>query len=198
MAETSINTVTTKVRMLINDALQTSQPGDIFTYENTRVFTLTEANVVAIVKVYLNDIETTAYDYDETTNKVTFEASLTMSIDDVVEIVYTYYANYSDAELASYIQSSIMHLSMSDIEDWTIEEDNVIYPEPNDREVNLIALVAAILINPQNTSIRLPDISITGAKDLSTMDKVTRLIANYKKNTGIVGVFDMNRSETIF
>ena len=55
-------------------------------------------------------------------------------------------------------------------------------PEPIDEEANLIALVASILMNPQNISYRMPDVTVNVPKDLPTLDKVRKVIAMYKKD----------------
>ena len=56
------------------------------------------------------------------------------------------------------------------------------YPEPLDEQANLIAMIASILINPQNISYRMPDVAVTVPKDLPTIDKVRKVIHTYKKD----------------
>jgi len=175
------------VRYLINDNL-TSTGTDIFTYNVSNVFTLTEANVSAVNDVAVNDVSSsTTYTFNSTTNKITVTSVLTSG--DIVEIDYSYYANYSDTEIENHIRGAIIHLSTNNY--YTFQDDpddKEIYPDPTLGEKNLIALTTAILIEPDNRTYRLPDISITMPPgSLPTADKISKAIASFKKNTH--GVF---------
>jgi hypothetical protein len=161
-------------------------PGDIFTYGSSTVFTLTESNVIAVTKVLKNDVETTSYTYSSTTNKVTVSASLTSG--DTIEVQYTYYPNFSATEIASYLETALMHLSINNYYDWEIEGTSIV-PTPAFKEVNLIAYITATLLRPDNKSIRLPDFSISVPKDLPINEKISKIIASFKRNShGTFGV----------
>jgi len=157
-------------------------PGDIFTYSASAVFTLSESNVVAVSTVLQNDVELTSgqYSYDSDTNKVTVSASLTAG--DTVEIRYTYYPNYSSTEVQNYTKGAIAHLSVNNFYHFEIE-DTTVYPEPIEAEKNLIALVASVLIEPDNKSYALPDLRIYAPRDLPLHDKISKIIAVAKHNT---------------
>lgn len=163
-------------------------PGDIFVYENSSVFTLSEANPIDVTEVIKNSTALTSgqYSFDATTNKVTVTASL--SAGDTVEIQYTYYPNYSSTEIQSYIQAAIVHLSVNNFYDFEVENDTI-YPEMSKQERNLLALVTATLIEPDNKSYRLPDLSINVPPDLPLNDKISKIIAVAKRNTH--GTFDL-------
>lgn len=177
-----------KVRYLIGDNLTEMIPGDIFVYENSNVFTLTESNVSSVSTVLVNDSELGFGDwsYNSTTNKVTITVSL--SVGDTVEIRYSYYPNYSSSEIQKYIQAALVYISANNYKTFIVE-NNTIFPEPNDREKNLIALITSILIEPNNKTIRLPDVSIVAPRDLPTDQKISRAIALFKKDTH--GIFDV-------
>ena len=187
MAVTLSNLVS-KVRYLINDNLTEMVPGDIFTYENSNVFTLTESNVSSVSTVLVNDEELNSGDwsYDSTTNKVTISTSL--STGDIVEIRYSYYPNYSDTEIKRYIEAALVYISANNYKTFIVENETI-FPEPDDREKNLIALITAILIQPNNQTIRLPDVSIVAPRDLPTDQKISRAISLFKKNTH--GILDI-------
>ena len=178
----SVTTIKGKIRQLIEDNLVTEK--DIFTYESSAIFSLSEDNVVSVTNVYKNSVELTSgqYSYDSTTNKVTISTSLTAG--DTIEIDYTCYNNFSNTELTEYIQSALVHLSINNYYDFEYDStDDAIYPEPEKREENLIARVASILIKPDNVSIRLPDLSINVPNDLPTNDKISKVICVFKKDT---------------
>jgi hypothetical protein len=128
------------------------------------------------------------YSFDSTYNNVTVNSSLSSS--DTIRIVYTYYPNYSQNEIENYIRAAIIQLSVNNYYTWTVDTDKEIYPTPNDQEANLIAMITAILLEPDNKTYRLPDITIsvpTGT--LSTETKIRNAIAIMKKSTH--GVFFM-------
>lgn len=183
-----LNDIIPSVRYLIND--NSTSGSDIFTYTTSAIFTLTENNPIAVSGVEINsvEIEDSMWSYDSTYHTVTVISSL--SSGDNVRIVYTYYPNYSATEIGNYIRAAIINLSVSNYYTWSVDTDEEIYPTPNDQEANLIAMVAAILIEPDNKTYRLPDISISvPSTSLSVDAKIRNAIAIMKKNTH--GVFFM-------
>lgn len=177
-----------KIRYLLGDVSTSGR--DIFTYESSSVFTLTESNVITVSAVYKNNTELgdSLWSYDTVTNQVTISA--TMLAGDTIEMRYTYYPNYSTTELTNYVQATLVHLSVNNYYEFEYDTtDDAIYPSPDAREENLIATVTAILINPDNRTYRLPDITINVPNDLPTQDKIGKTIAIFKKNSH--GVFDI-------
>lgn len=185
--------ITSKVRNLLGDIVQ--RGSDIFVYGNSDIFTLTEDNISEIVSVYNGTTELASGDfsYDTITGKLTLSNSGNTA-GDIIEIIYNYYPNYSDTHIEAYIRASLTHISTANY--YTFEEESgVIYPEPEEREQNLIALIASILIDPKNVSYRLPDINViipTGSKGLSVSEQIKRVLASFKKDSqagaGIWGV----------
>ena len=186
--ETTLATLETLIRYILGDFERTMSPGDIFTYENSAVFTLTEPNVNSIVEVLKNDTPLTSgqFSYDSATNKLTISASLTSG--DIIEIQYKYYSNYSTTEINGYSYSAIAHLSVNNYYTFEIE-NGTIYPDPEPQERNLIALIAATLIYPDNKSYSLPDIRITVPKDLPLHIKIQKIIGIAKRN--VHGAFEL-------
>lgn len=176
-----------KVRNLVQDILKEGK--DIFTYEANSTFTLTEDYVSEVTAVFLNDSEltvTTNYTYNEDTNKLTISSSMTSG--DTVEIQYTYYENFSDAEIEAYIKAGLAHIAVN-YKTFEVQDDDL-NPEPTERESYLIALIASILIRPDNRSYRLSDMTITVPLGvLPTEEIVRKAIAVFKKNTS--GVFSL-------
>jgi len=183
----TLASITTLVRYLIGDTSKTQLPGDIFTYDNSEVFTLTESNATAVSDVLVNDTSSgVAYVYSTTRQTVTISSVLTSG--DTVEIQYTYYPNYSDTEIQNYIQAAIIHLSVNNFYDFTISSSNI-YPDPTPQEQRLIAIITGLLIEPDNKTYRLPDLTINVPRDLPLHDKIRKAILTMKHNTH--GTFDI-------
>jgi len=182
----TVSSITDKVRYLIQDFAKSTK--DIFTAGNSSIFTLTEDNPVSITAVYKNSTELSSgqWSFDSSTNKVTI--STTVNAGDIIEIDYTYYPTYSTSEITGYINSALIIISSFSYYTWSIENDNI-YPEPNTEEQNLIALVASILINPNNKSFSLPNIKVNVPKDLPTTDKINKIISIFKHNSS--GIFEV-------
>jgi len=184
----TLTQIETKVRYLIDDT--STSFTDLFTYGTDSSFTLTEADSVSLTTVLQNDVELSSseYSYSSTTNKVTITASMTAG--DTIEIRYTSYANYSSTEVQGYVQAALVHISACNYYTWIVE-NSTIYPEPNDKDENLIIMVTSLLIEPDNKSYRLPDVNVIIPKDLPTIDKIRKTISIFKGNThGIFGVLN--------
>jgi len=175
----SLSTIESKVRDLMGDFSKTGV--DSFTYTNSNVFTLTEENVISVSTVYLNSAEmgTSETSFDSDTNKAT--VVLTMLSGDTVEIYYTYYSQYSSTEIQNYIKASLVHLSANILDTYRVVNSSI-YPEPNLKTQNVIALITGLLIDPDNKSYRLPDVSIGVPKDLPLHEKIRRVVAMSKRN----------------
>jgi len=184
-----LSDIETQVRSLVGDFQVPNT--DIFTYTSSAVFTLTESNIVgALTSVSVNDVSSgVTNDFDATRNKVTITSPLTSG--DIVEIIYNVYNQYSTTELEQYIKAALYQLSINNYTTFIVEgASDEIHPEPEEREKNIIASVAAILIKPDNRSYRLPDITINVPDDLPTDQKISRAISIFKANKH--GVFTIS------
>lgn len=177
----TLATVTTLVRYLLGETAKSQIPGDIFSYNASSVFTLTESNATAVTAVLVNDTESgVSYTYSSSRQTVTISSALTSGY--TVEIQYTYYPNYSDTEIQDFINSAIIHLSVNNFYDFTIS-NSMIFPDPTVVEQRLIAVVTSLLMEPNNSTIRLPDLTINVPKDLPTIDKIRKTILTMKHNS---------------
>jgi hypothetical protein len=187
------STIAAKIRHLIEENLKSGT--DIFTYGSSDIFTLTELNISAVTTVFKNDVELDSGDwsYDSDTNKLTLSVS-GVSSGDVIQVDYTYYPNYSLAELQNYIQASILQLSINNFKTFVVNSTNI-NPEPTEREQNLIAAIAGILIRPGNITYRLPDITYTvPSTSLTKEEMIRKVIGIYKKDShGIFNLIDSQR-----
>jgi hypothetical protein len=191
----TVSDVSTLVRYLVMDFAQVLSPGDLFTYGSSNVFALSQTNIISITGVLINGVGGQQYVYDTDTKKVTIPVP--MSVGDTVEIQYRYYPNYSDSELESYVRAAMIFLSVNNYYTFTIDEaSDTISPDPDDREQNLIAFVASILIKPDNQTIRLPDMTINVPVGLPTRDIITKAVMIFKHNN--TGVFDIAGDSSVF
>lgn len=178
--------IITKVRNLLGDILKTET--DIFTYGSSDIFTLTEDNIDSVSAVYVNSVELESgdYSYSPTTNKLEILAT-GLTSGDTIEVQVSCYRNYSDTEILGAINAALSHISVGNYEDFTIEEESGgvygIYPDPDERDSNLIAIVASLILEPGNISYKLPDISISVPNDssMSLENKIKRVIASAKR-----------------
>jgi hypothetical protein len=83
-----------------------------------------------------------------------------------------------------------MNLSINNYSTFVVDEvDEELYPDLTEEEKNLVATITSVLIEPNNQSIRLPDISISVPSDEPTGKKIRRIISSFKKNSH--GTFDL-------
>ena len=89
---TLLSTIISKVRNLLGD--NSTSEKDLFTYENSSVFTLSQSRVVSVTTVLKNSVALAVdkWSFSSTTNKVTVTETLTSG--DTIEIDYTAYPNY--------------------------------------------------------------------------------------------------------
>ena len=181
MSELSL--IRSRLRNLIND--YSKEGNDVFIYGSSDKFSLSENNVSDITDIVINDgdpIDSGDYEFDGDTEKVSLSVS-GISTGDVIEMNYTY-TKYSDTELNGYIRSALVHLSTNNFYTFD-EEEEEIYPEPDDRELDLIAMITSVLIQGTTSQIRLPDMVLQFNEKLSVSNKIKKIIATFKKdNTG--------------
>lgn len=182
-----LSTIRTKMRSLVEDFLKSDF--ELFTYTTSSIFTLAESNIDSITKVLKNGVElgSAEYSYDSTTNKIEILVSLTDG--DIIECDYTYY-KYSDTELNGYTTASLVWISTFSHEsetDYEIE-NNEIYPTPNNKTLDLISLVGAILIKPDWSRYSLPNRTVVYPRTMPKEDRIEKLIMRFNSGLGVNGV----------
>jgi len=184
-----------KVRELINDTVKTHL--QIETYNPSSVFVLDEENIIDVLAVYKNDVEQlpASWSYNEETGKVTI--SFLASYGDSISFSVSYYEKYSSGEIQNFIKRALVELGINKFEDYIVEDDSIYYDEVLESgeeyteiltpERNLISMIAAILIKPENKSYRLPDFQVTIQNAKSTSIIIRDIINRYKKDKN--GIF---------
>lgn len=190
MATVTTSSIITNIRGLIQDLLATDGR-NFFKYDSDNSFKLSEDKVSSSgMKVYQNGTElTSGWTYNSTTNKVTITSSLTKN--DIIIITFSYYSKYSDTEIQSYIKSNLIRFTekrykktfyMNDSNE-VVTLDGV---NPTVEEGNIISLITAIDIDPQNVNINLPDLKITAKESKSKREQIDDVFSNWLRTFGNV------------
>jgi hypothetical protein len=179
-----------KIRSLVEDFLTSDT--QVHTYINSNIFTMAENNIQSITSVLINGNPLESgenYSYSPTTKKITF-AGVSFSSGDQIEVGYTYY-EYSDTELDGFIRASLIWLSIYDYTEGDFElEDTGIYPTLSNKEIDMVAIIASILIKPDCTSYKLEKVSVVYPNLLPKEERIQDLISQFKVGIGAVGVID--------
>lgn len=199
MDSVTTDNIITIIRGLIKDNLKTNGK-DIFTYDADNKFNLSEDYVSSTgISVYQNDTlltEITDWTYNSDTNQITISASLTKN--DTIIIAYSFYCKYSDSEIKNYIRANLVrftqyryekHFYMND------DEDIVTYngENPTVREANIIALVTAIDIDPQNVSTQIVGLFSTSAvENMSKQEQIQDVFNKYLKCYGVIDFLEVS------
>lgn len=175
-----------KIRALIGDSVKPDF--QIFTYTNSNIFTLAEPNISQITKVLINGNTLGAgqsYIFDSLTAKITI-TGVSFNLGDILEVDYAF-TKYGDSELNEFIRASLSWLSIFDFGEGTFEinaSTDDIFPNLADKESDLIALVASILVCPDYTTYRLPNLSVIYPAQMPKEDRITKLITRFKHGIG--------------
>ncbi len=187
----SFATIRSKLRSLVQENAKAGK--DIFTFDTSRIFTLGEENVVTVTDLLKNDVSVSqsggTWSYSSSTNKVTISSLFSMTAGDTIQINYTHYPNYSDTELTGYISAAISWIAVCNYKTFQLDSDDI-NPEPTEAEENLIALVASMIIKPDNKSYHLQELRVLVPNTSVSLDeKIRRVIASFKRNTH--GIFSV-------
>jgi hypothetical protein len=189
MATTMLEKIRDKVRALITDF--GCSDFEVLPYENSNIFHLTECHVVSITKVTLNGVElgTGEYSYDSDTNAITVTVT-GLGSGDILQVYYTF-NKYSDTELDEYVKSALVWISTKSYKetDYEIEDDDI-FPTPDNRTMDLIALVASILVKPDWSSYRLPTVTVAYPRRMPKEDKIAKLITEFHRGLGVSDVIN--------
>ena len=185
-----LNEIRGKIRALVGD-LGVTKP-EILEFTTSNVWTLCGENITDINSVKKNGSDLASgesYSFDTVTNEITIVASLTSG--DLIEVKFTSY-KFSDSELDKYIEAGLVYISMfadDTDDDFEIENDEI-YPTPNNREEDLISLVASILIKPDYSSYKLPNLTVTYPRTMSKEDRIVELVSRFFRGLGETDVIE--------
>ena len=166
----------TKIRSLIEDFSKTSF--QIHEYTTSNIWTMADSNIT-ISKVLINGAELASgesYSYDSTTGKITVTKASAWLTTDKVEVDYAL-NEYSDSELTEYIRASLVWISLfgTDESDYELESTGI-YPTPENRTLDLIAIIASTLINPDFIKKKLPNYEVIYPRVKTKQDQIKEII----------------------
>lgn len=179
----------TKIKSLIEDF--STSGFQIFEYTTSDIFTIAQSNItITNVLINGNDLASgESYAYDSTTGKITITRSSWTS-GDKAEVDYTFY-NYSDTELNEFIRASLVHISIHGTEEEDYElETSGIYPTPNNRTLDLVAIISSILIKPNFIKKKLPNLEVVYPTKLTKTEQIKEIIQGTDYGIGLWDVIN--------
>ena len=191
-----MDTIITKIRDLTHDLATSIQ--DVFQYTTSKIFTLSEANVVvSSIVAYKNGAvyASSNYSYNSTTGKITVTGTLVSG--DSIEFDYQAYLKYSDTEIKSYIRQSLIYLTAERYNTFVAKSDDTIFPTPSEAEEGLISLIATLLFDCTVSSYRTPEFTVTLEKDISRPMQIKRIIAQFRKSNGVLRYINPNEDTIV-
>ena len=191
MANVTTSSIITLIRGLIKDILSTGGR-DVFQYDTDTSFKLSEPRVSSsTINVYQNGtlLPATEWSYNSNTNKVTItcvSSGYSLTAEDIINITFSFYEKYSDSEITSYISSNLtrftqkryskrFYMNSSD----EIVTDNGVNPTRS--EGDLIALITAVDIEPQNIDIRTRDFTISATENKSKSELINDIFIQFAR-----------------
>lgn len=182
------------IRSLIKDQAR-NDGRDTYEYLGDNQFTLSECfiNESSII-VYKNGsvVASADYSYSATSNQVIIDfitSGESLNTNDIILITYSFYKKYSDTEILAYINSSLSYFALNrynkifEINDnGEIIADNELNPTLN--ELYFICLIAAILIDPQNISVKLPEFTLNANRNKSDQEQISDAFRQFMRFHG--------------
>ncbi|MHA2012782.1 MAG: hypothetical protein ACTSWG_10485 [Candidatus Helarchaeota archaeon] len=194
--------IITAIRGLIKDILKTDGK-DTFIYDSDNSFSLSEDHVSSsTISVYQNGsllTKTTDWTYNSTTNKVIISASLTKN--DTIIIVYSYYCKYSDTEIKSYIKANLVRFTKYQYSKYFYmnSSDEIVSLDgfnPSVQEGNIIALITAIDIDPQNIRTQITGMfTIDAVESMSKQEQIQDVFNKWLFDYGTLDFLELEDEE---
>ena len=176
-----------KVRALVGDFGKSSF--EIFEYTTVNVFTVAQCNI-SITSVLINGVITSDYTFNTANNKITITASGLIS-GSKIEVDYTYFS-YSTSELKEFVRAALAWISFFGGVEKDLEiEDDAIYPTVDNRTEDMIAIIASILIKPNYTEKKLPNLVVKYPRTMTKEKVIEQLITRYMRSNGICGLIEL-------
>lgn len=194
MLTNNVSDVITIVRSLIKDQLRTDGR-KIFSFDSSYRFTLPKNRVSETsIRVEVNGeaLDDEDWFYDSDTNQVVIDFDTSgedLENEDTVGIFFSYYNKYSDDELQGYIDASLAYFVQHRYKKtfYVSSSDTILaYSDesPEKKELLFIAIIAAIVIDPQNIEINTPDFKLTANRETSDQAQISRAFMQFQRWAG--------------
>jgi hypothetical protein len=200
------SSIITLIRGLIKDLLNTTGR-NTFEYDGDASFKLSTYNVSSsTINVYQNGtlLSTDDWSYNSNTNKVTITpvtSGVSLTSGDSIIITFSFYEKYSDTELVGYIKSNLVQFTKHRYKkSFYMDTDNEIYTlngeNPTNDEGNMIALITAIDIDPQNIKVQIVgDFNLSSAETMSKTEQINEVFSQFTKCYGLLEFIQDNFNE---
>lgn len=185
------------IRGLIKD-MQKTDGRDVFEYLGRDTFNIKRSfpNSTSF-RVYINDVELDEDDfsYNADTNDILIDiqsSGVTLVLNDIVLITYSYYKKYSDTEIEGYIKASLTYfVEHKYFKIFEVDDDSYVISvnntDPDIDELYFISIITAILIDPQNIDIDIDgNFKITKNRDKSDQDQIKEAFRQFKRFVGTI------------
>jgi len=185
--------IRTKIYSLVEDFEK--QGTELFNYQTSNIFTIAEQNITIVNVLHNgNPLASGTWSFDADTNKITIVGE-TLIEGDIIEIDYTY-NQYTVDEMNGYIRASMCWISVygHTPKDFEMDEDlDDINPTPTAQEADLIALIASIILKPDYTSYRLPNLTVTYRREIPKYERIEKLVSKWEHcSEGITDTIQFN------
>lgn len=198
----TITSLTTIIRGLVKDRIEIDG-NDVFEYSTDNKFSLSEPFIdesTFIVYQNGNVISSSDYSYNADTNQLTITfitSGSALTSGDIIRVTYNYYSKYSDTEIRGYLESSLSYFVQHRYKKvFEIADDvqsggsNILAingTDPTADELYFIALIASILIDPQNISVNVDgSFKLEANRDTSDQEQISKAFAQFKRFVGKV------------
>lgn len=192
----TVSSLTTIIRGLIKDRIR-NDGNDIAEYIGDNSFNVSEMfpDSTSFV-VYQNGsvVDTQDYTYNADTNQIVIvfvTSGSAFNDDDLIRTTYNYYCKYSDTEIKGFLLSSLSYFVQHRYNKiFDINSDDEIVTingiQPTIEELYFIALIASILIDPQNITVKDGEFRITANRDTSDQEQISNAFRQFKRFVGTV------------
>lgn len=203
----SVSDITLLIRGFVKDQARTD--GRVtYSFDNDNKFTLPqrfpkEDNIT----VFRNGTEMSISDweYNSNTNQVEIDPQTSgdaLESGDVILILFHYYKIWSDDEIKQYLASSLGYFAQHRYKKiFELTDDDFVVSindrNPDEKELYFIAIIASILIDPQNIKISQPEFSLSANRNLSDQDQIKIAFTQFKRMIGNIS-FDQTFDERGF
>jgi len=196
MASVTTASIITILRGIIKD-LEITDGRNAFVYATDSSFKLDSDRVSSTgMKVYKNGTELSSDDwaYNSDTNKVTITivtSGVTLIAGDNIIVTFNYFGKYSDTELQSYIKSNLVRFTQRQYKKrFYMSSSNEVVTDngdsPTRSEGDIIAIITAIDIDPQNVKIKTKDFEVSPSETKSKSEQISDVIGQFTKSYGVI------------
>jgi len=190
-----IDRLIVQLRAVIVDNIKTGRQ----TYTAAgRSFILSQSNITTISSVTVSGsiLSPSLYTYNENSQEVTINVGSVVNGNAV--IISFNYNKYSSTELVDYLRSALVYMDVySYVPHFDISSGDIeIYPYPENKEQNLIIIIASILIKPDYSEYRTPTINVKYPRIMQKEDRIEQTIKRFARSgVGIVGTINLLGSD---